>query len=99
LWNARSSRRVFFGKQPIFAEFTALTALMGDRGRVGAAVGEEVSEQPPLVHLTMWYYAASDEPCLQISYGVPPLRGKSSRPGGWSGAYQEDPDGRGYTLE
>jgi hypothetical protein len=47
----------------------------------------------------MWCYAATDKPCLQISYGVPPLQTRSPRPEGWSGAYQMDPDGRGYTLE
>lgn len=52
-----------------------------------------------MVHLSMWYCAAEAEPCLQISYGIPPLGVPSQRPEGWKGGYRRDADGLGYTLE
>ena len=52
-----------------------------------------------MVHLSMWYHAPSNGPCLDISYGVPPLKSHSSPAFGWQGAYQKDADGLGYMLE
>ena len=51
------------------------------------------------VHLSMWYYAPEDQPCLDIAVGFPPLESLSGLTKQWRGAYKPDPDGMGYTLE
>ncbi len=59
-------------------------------------------DDPPLdflVHLSLWYSAPADRPCLHIGYGIPPLRERPAPPAGWRGAFKKDPDGLGYTLE
>lgn len=51
-----------------------------------------------LVHLTLWYFAPQQLPCLSIEYGMR-LRDGVANPGGYRGAFQPHASGRGYTLE
>ena len=49
-------------------------------------------------HLTLWYHAASQTPCLTINHGML-LDGIILNPVGARGAFTRDADGKGYTLE
>ncbi len=58
---------------------------------------------PRFAHLTMWFHAASQTPCLTIRRGmlvgeleVNPSAGQA---GGYRGAFSRDADGKGYILE
>jgi ferric-dicitrate binding protein FerR (iron transport regulator) len=53
---------------------------------------------PKIAHLTMWYYAPAQQPCLHIHYGMD-FRKEAVNPTGFQGAFRKDADGRGYTLE
>jgi hypothetical protein len=62
-----------------------------------------LAENPRLAHLTMWFHAASQTPCLTIRRGA--LVGElevnpsAGQPGGYRGAFTRDADGKGYVLE
>ena len=56
------------------------------------------AENPRLSHLTMWYHAASQTPCLTIAHGML-FRNLSVNPDGFRGVFTRDPDGQGYCLE
>jgi hypothetical protein len=53
---------------------------------------------PHLMHITMWYYKPGNLPVLFLEHGMN-FQGKRTNPEGFRGAYQKQPDGRGYTLE
>lgn len=56
------------------------------------------ADNPRLNHLTMWYHAASDTPCLTVSHGMD-TDTLTVNPEGFRAAYQLDTDGRGYVAE
>jgi ferric-dicitrate binding protein FerR (iron transport regulator) len=58
----------------------------------------EIDFNDKLVHVTMWYHQPTDRPCLYLEYGMD-LHGTRANPPGWRGAFRQDADGRGYTLE
>jgi hypothetical protein len=51
-----------------------------------------------LAHLTLWYHAASQTPCLTITSGMS-LTAYAVNPSGFQGAFSRDADGKGYVLE
>jgi hypothetical protein len=70
---------------------------------VPTAEQKALADNPKLAHLTMWFHAASQTPCLTICHGmlvgdliVNPVSGEA---GGFRGAFARDADGKGYTLE
>ncbi|MFM7291436.1 MAG: hypothetical protein ACKO6B_09405, partial [Planctomycetia bacterium] len=56
------------------------------------------AENPRLAHLTLWYHAATEMPCLSIDYGMRPVE-RVVNPRGYRGHFTMAPDGRGYTVE
>ena len=68
------------------------------RGIEPTAEQKEWSRNPQLSHLTMWFHAPTQTPCLTIVDGM--LVGELRvNPAGFTGAFQADKDGKGYTLE
>jgi ferric-dicitrate binding protein FerR (iron transport regulator) len=59
---------------------------------------KQAAESPKLAHLTMWYHAPSQRPCLTIQYGMM-TGGLAVNPSGFEGAFARAEDGRGYILE
>jgi hypothetical protein len=59
---------------------------------------QDVSDR--IVHLTMWYHRPSGKARLHVAYGMD-FHGERMDPAGvaWEGAFKEDADGLGYTLE
>jgi hypothetical protein len=51
-----------------------------------------------IVHLVLWYYRPSGRPRLHVTRGMD-FHGSLIDPEGWTGAFRQDPDGLGYTLE
>ncbi len=63
-----------------------------------SAEQEAWAKNPRLAHLTMWFHAPSETPCLTVVEGA--LRGDLQvNPAGYRGAFLRDADGRGYTME
>jgi hypothetical protein len=62
------------------------------------AADREAAENPRLAHLTMWFHAPSQTPCLSIVQGML-TRGLQVNPSGFKGAFAPAPDERGYVLE
>ena len=58
----------------------------------------QAAENPKLAHLTMWYHAPSQRPCLRIEYGML-AGGVAMNPSEFEGAFARADDGRGYVLE
>ena len=56
------------------------------------------AQNPRLAHLTLWYHAPSQTPCLTINQGMV-LEELAVNPSGVKAAYTRDADGRGYVLE
>ncbi|MEI6518439.1 MAG: FlgD immunoglobulin-like domain containing protein [bacterium] len=58
-----------------------------------------------LCHMMLWYYTGSQQPCLQLAYGMNYQGPKAGYPGGvvpadkFQGAYRMFDDKRGYTFE
>lgn len=62
------------------------------------AADRQASVNPRLSHLTLWYHAPSQTPCLTIRHGM--MTGEMAvNPSGYSGSYAATADGRGYTVE
>lgn len=62
------------------------------------AAQKAAAQNPKLAHLTLWYHAASQTPCLSIVSGM--LAGDLvCNPDGFHAAYARDADGKGYVLE
>jgi len=57
---------------------------------------QDVSDN--IVHLVMWYYRPDKKPRLHLARGMD-FHGSTIDPDGWKGAFRQDPDGLGYTLE
>ena len=51
-----------------------------------------------IAHLTLWYHAPSQTPCLTINHGMR-LGDFVLSPSGFRAAFTRDADGKGYTLE
>jgi hypothetical protein len=51
-----------------------------------------------LAFLMLWFHRPTEESCLQIRYGMD-FHGGVVNPPGYRGAFREDADGLGYTLE
>ena len=80
---------------PVDASSVAYFSL---RGLVPESDELPAAENPRLAHLTLWYHAASDTPCLSIDYGMRPVE-RLVNPRGYRGHFTLAPDGRGYTVE
>jgi hypothetical protein len=59
---------------------------------------DRVDTNDKLSFLMLWFHRPTREACLQIKYGMD-LHGSRVNPPGYRGAFREDPDGLGYTLE
>jgi len=59
---------------------------------------QAAAQNPRLAHLTLWYHAASQTPCLTITSGMS-LTAYAVNPSGFQGAFSRDADGKGYVLE
>ncbi len=57
---------------------------------------QDVSDS--IVHLVMWYYRPGKQPRLHLARGMD-FHGSLIDPDGWKGAFRQDQDGLGYTLE
>jgi hypothetical protein len=62
------------------------------------ALQKAAAQNPRLAHLTLWYHAASQTPCLTINSGMS-LKSYALNPSGFQGAFSRDTDGKGYVLE
>jgi hypothetical protein len=60
---------------------------------------EAAAHNPRLSHLTMWFHAPTQTPCLTIGRGMLVHEGLMVNPVGFRGAFARDADGRGYVLE
>jgi len=58
----------------------------------------ESDKNPKLNFLMLWHYQPDGRACLHIRSGMD-LHGSKVNPPGYQGAYREDADGLGYTLE
>jgi hypothetical protein len=59
---------------------------------------EQAARNRRLAHLTMWFHAPTQTPCLTIVPGA--LMGEMQvNPAGFVGAFAADTDGKGYTME
>jgi len=75
----------------------ARSAISRDRNHPDAGQRpQDVSRK--IVHLTMWYLRSESRPCLAIQYGMN-FQPFATPADGWQGAYQQDDNGLGYTLE
>ncbi|MEX0668863.1 MAG: hypothetical protein WD060_00190 [Pirellulales bacterium] len=59
---------------------------------------EERARNPGLAHLTMWFHAPTQTPCLTINDGMQ-FANSITNPTGFVGAFIPDADGKGYTME
>ena len=75
------------------------TAHYFDQRGIEPTAGQKMAaHNPRLAHLTLWYHAASQTPCLTINHGMlfdEPV----VNPTGFQAAYTRDSDGKGYVLE
>ena len=73
------------------------------RGIVPTDEQKAAADNPRLAHLTMWFHAASQTPCLTIARGMLvgdlEVNPSAGQPGGFRGAFTRDADGKGYILE
>jgi len=73
------------------------------RGIVPTDEQKAAADNPKLAHLTMWFHAASQTPCLTIARGMLvgdlEVNPSAGQPGGFHGAFTRDADGKGYILE
>jgi len=73
------------------------------RGIVPTDEQKAAADNPKLAHLTMWFHAASQTPCLTIARGMLvgdlEVNPSAGQPGGFRGAFTRDADGKGYILE
>jgi len=73
------------------------------RGIVPTDEAKAEADNPKLAHLTMWFHAASQTPCLTIARGMLvgdlEVNPSAGQPGGFRGAFTRDADGKGYILE
>ncbi len=70
----------------------------GQRKIEPTAEQKQLAKNPRLRHLTMWFHAATQTPCLTVQEGM--LFGDPQvNPAGSAGAFRADADGKGYTLE
>jgi hypothetical protein len=63
-----------------------------------SAEDEEWARNPRLAHLTMWFHAPTQTPCLTINEGMQ-FTNSVTNPAGFVGAFVPDADGKGYTME
>jgi len=70
----------------------------GQRNIEPSVVHRELARNPRLRHLTMWFHAASQTPCLTINEGMLFADARVNPPG-FRGAFLPDADGRGYSME
>lgn len=70
----------------------------GMRQQVPTPEQRAAAENPRLAHLTMWFHAPSQMPCLSIAHGML-VEQIVVNPSGFRGAFAASPGGRGYTLE
>jgi hypothetical protein len=56
------------------------------------------AQNPRFAHLTLWYHAPSQTPCLTINSGMS-LKSYALNPSGFQAAFSCDADGKGYVLE
>ena len=68
------------------------------RGLVSSTDEQPAAGNPRLAHLTLWYHAASQKPCLSIDYGMHSVD-RVLNPSGFSGHFAPAPDRKGYVLE
>ena len=75
----------------------------GQRKIVPTAEEKASADNPRFAHLTMWFHAASQTPCLTIHRGMLvgdlEVNPSAGQPGGYRGAFSRDEDGKGYILE
>ena len=73
------------------------------RGIVPTDEQKADADNSKLAHLTMWFHAASQTPCLTIARGMLvgdlEVNPSAGQPGGFHGAFTRDADGKGYILE
>jgi hypothetical protein len=73
------------------------------RGIVPTDEQKADADNAKLAHLTMWFHAASQTPCLTIARGMLvgdlEVNPSAGQPGGFHGAFTRDVDGKGYILE
>ena len=73
------------------------------RGIVPTDEQKAAADNPKLSHLTMWFHAASQTPCLTIHrgmlFGDLEVNPSAGQEGGFRGAFTRDADGKGYILE
>ena len=73
------------------------------RGIVPTNDQKAAADNPKLAHLTMWFHAASQSPCLTIARGMLvgdlEVNPSAGQPGGFRAAFTRDADGKGYILE
>jgi hypothetical protein len=70
----------------------------GMRQLVPTPEQKAAAENPRLAHLTMWFHAPSNTPCLTIAHGML-VEQIVVNPSGFRAAFAPVPGGRGYTLE
>lgn len=51
-----------------------------------------------IAHITMWYHRPTQQARLHLTFGMD-FHGAEPDPAGWSGVFQADADGLGYTIE
>jgi hypothetical protein len=74
------------------------SAYYGQRRIAPSPEQEECAKNPRLAHLTMWFHAPSNTPCLTIIDGA--LAGEMRvNPAGFAGSFVAAADGKGYTME
>jgi hypothetical protein len=75
----------------------------GQRKIVPTAEDKALADNPRFAHLTMWFHAASQTPCLTIHrgmlFGELEVNPSAGQPGGYRGTFSRDEDGKGYILE
>ena len=73
------------------------------RGIVPTDEQKADADNSKLAHLTMWFHAASQTPCLTIARGMLvgdlEVNPSAGQPGGFHSAFTRDADGKGYILE
>lgn len=68
------------------------------RGLEAAPEQRQAAVNPRLMHLTMWFHAASATPCLTIMHGMMTTE-LQVNPSGFRAAYTRDANGEGYVME
>jgi hypothetical protein len=70
----------------------------GQRRLEPTAAHRELAKNPRLRHLTMWFHAPTETPCLTINEGML-FADFQVNPTGFTGAFVKAADGKGYTME